>query len=97
MRRLTVTHNPEQNGTAERKNRTLLETARCLLMEANLPNSFWAEAINTANYLRNRLPTKSLNRKTPYELWEEEVPGVSNLRVFGSKVHYLDRDPERGK
>jgi transposase InsO family protein len=59
-RRLTAPYNPEQNGTAERKNRTLLDMARCLLKEFNLPNSFWAEAVNTANHLRNRLPTKSL-------------------------------------
>lgn len=64
-RRLTVPHNPEQNGTAERRNRTLNEMARCLLKESKLPNSFWAEAVNTANYISNRLPTKSLNGRTP--------------------------------
>lgn len=96
-RRLTVPHNPEQNGTAERKNRTLLDTARCLLFEANLPNSYWTEAVNTANYIRNRLPTKSLNGKTPYEAWTGEVPDLSHLRVFGSHVFYLDRDPARWK
>lgn len=51
-RRLTVSHTPEQNGVAERKNRTLLEMARCLLLQSSLPTSLWAEAINTANYVR---------------------------------------------
>ena len=69
VRRLTVPHNPEQNGTSERKNRTLLEMAWCILMQSGLPPGFWAEAISTANYIRNRCPTKSLNGKTPYEAW----------------------------
>lgn len=85
-RRLTVPHNPEQNRTAERKNRTLLDTTRCLLMDANLPDQYWAEAVNTGNYLRNRMPAKSLNGKTPYEEWTGNAPDVSNLRIFGSKV-----------
>lgn len=62
-RRLTVANNPEQNRIAERKNRTLLETARCLLLQSGLPPSFCAEAIATANYLRNRCPTKPLDGK----------------------------------
>lgn len=95
--RLTVLHNPEQNGTAERKNRTLLETTRCLLIEANLSESFWAEAVNTANYIRNRLPTPSLEGKTPYELWKGEIPDYSQFKIFGSHVYYLNRDPGRGK
>lgn len=96
-RRLTVPHNPEQNGTAERKNRTLLDTARCMLMDAELPNHFWAEAVNTANYVRNRMPARSLDGKTPFEAWTGNVPDISNLRIFGSKVYYLDRNPERSK
>ena len=66
-RRLTVPNNPEQNGVAERKNRTLLDTARCLLLESKLPHTFWAEAVNTANYLRNRTPTSRLDGHSPYE------------------------------
>jgi transposase InsO family protein len=96
-RRLTAPYNPEQNGTAERKNRTLLDMARCLLKESNLPNSFWAEAVNTANHLRNRLPTKSLDGRTPYEVWTDKVPDISHFRVFGARVFYLDREPGRGK
>jgi len=48
-RRLTTTHTPEQNGIAERKNRTLVEMSRCLLLQFDLPPSFWAEAVSTAN------------------------------------------------
>lgn len=75
-RRLTVPYNPEQNGKAERMNRTLLDTTRCLLFQADLPQKFWAEAVNTANYVCNRLPSNSLNRKTPYELWNGVAPDI---------------------
>lgn len=96
-RRLTVPYNPEQNGKAERMNRTLLESARCLLFQAKLPHRFWAEAVNTANYIRNRLPCKSLSGKTPHELWTGSAPDVSEMKTFGSRVYFLDRDPGRSK
>lgn len=56
----TTPHTPQQNGIAERKNRTLNEMARCMLLDAGLPTKYWAEAVNTASYLQNRLPTRSL-------------------------------------
>lgn len=96
-RRLTVPHNPEQNGVSERKNRTLMEMARCMLIESGLPPSFWAEAVNTANYIRNRCPSRSLGGKTPFELWTGRNPCVKQFRVFGSKVLFLDRRPGKGK
>lgn len=61
LRRLSTAHIPQQNGVAERKNRTLVESARCMIEEASLLHSFWAEAIATANYIRNRCIFKSLN------------------------------------
>lgn len=94
---MTVPHNPEQNGIAERKNRSLLDTACCLLLQSGLPSRFWAEAVNTANYIRNRCPTKSLEGKTPYEVWNGEVPDVSHLREFGDRVYCLDSNPGKGK
>ena len=97
VRRLTVTQNPEQNGTAERKNRTLLDMARCILIQSGLPPSFWAEAISTANYIRNRCPTRSLNGKTPYEAWTGNISDVSNLKEFGCQFFFQNSNPERGK
>ena len=103
QRRLTVPYNPEQNGTAERKNRTLMEMARCLLIQSGLPPSFWAEAVSTANFIRNRCPTKSLDGQTPYEVWNGRAPNVGFFKEFGSHVIILDRTPgkwkieERGK
>jgi transposase InsO family protein len=96
-RRFTIPHNPEQNGIAERKNRTLLDMARCLMLQSGLPPSFWAEAVNTANYIRNRCPSKSLGGRTPYEVWTGKKPNVSHFREFGCHVFRLDRQPNRGK
>lgn len=67
----TVPYNPEQNGVAERKNRTLCESARSMIFDSNLATTFWGEAIVTACYIQNRLPTKA-TAKTPYELWNKE-------------------------
>ena len=78
----TVLYNPEQNGTAERMNRSLLEKARCMMYEANLSKKFWAEAANTAVYLVNVSPATSTG-KTPEEVWSGKAPDLSHLRVFG--------------
>lgn len=83
QRRLTIPNNPEQNGVAERRNRTLVEAARCLLTQSGLPPSFWAEAMCTVNYVRNRCPTSRLDGRIPYEAWTEEVSDVSELKEFG--------------
>ena len=80
---LTVPKNPEQNGVAERMNRTLVEATRAMLINANLPQKFWAEALSTAAYLRNRSPTKAVSGMTPHELLTGEKPRVDGLRVFG--------------
>jgi len=82
----TVTYAPEQNGTAERKNRSLLEMARCLLIEADLPNKYWGEAVNAANYLQNRLVTKATGT-TPLERWNGTKPNLKNMAIFGSTVY----------
>ena len=63
--------------------RTILETVRSILYHAGLPLSFWAEAVSTAVYIRNRCPTSCLKDKTPYECWHNEKPDVSHFRVFG--------------
>ncbi|CAG4913470.1 unnamed protein product [Colias eurytheme] len=71
-------YTPEQNGTAERMNRTLIEKARCMMLNANLPKVYWAEAIHTAAYLVNRSPTRSLSYKTPEEMWTGMKPKTAN-------------------
>ena len=81
----TNPYTPQQNGMSERMNRTLVEKARCLLFDAGLQKCFWAEAINTAVYLRNRSAVAG-HKKTPYEIWTQKQPDVSHLRIFGSEV-----------
>ena len=76
---LTVPKTPEQNGVAERLNRTLVEMSRSMLIDAKLPKAFWAEAVSTAVYLKNRSPSKSLDNMTPYEAWHGSKPVASNL------------------
>src|ERR1044072_2497163 len=93
---LTTPYTPQQNGVSERKNRTVMEMARCLLNEKNLPKKFCAEAANTAVFLLNRLPTKAIKGKTSFEAWYGFKPLFSNLKVFGcvcfSHVPQVKRD-----
>ncbi|XP_073844139.1 uncharacterized protein, partial [Musca autumnalis] len=92
VRQLTVPHTPQQNGVAERFNRTLVEMARSMLVAANLDESLWAEAVNTAAYLRNRSPTKALDDKaTPYEMWYNKRATVKHLKIFGSTAIALNK------
>ena len=95
---LTVPHCPQQNGVSERMNRTLVESARSMIAYAGLSNIFWAEAISTASYVRNRLPTTALKeRETPYERWYGRKPDVSHFRVFGCMAYAHVPDCERRK
>ena len=65
------------------KNRTLVEMTRCLLHDKELPKNLWVEAANTAVFLLNRLPTKALQQKTPFEAWYGYKPKLQNLKTFG--------------
>jgi hypothetical protein len=95
---LSVARCPEQNGVAERMNRTLVESARAMLSHAGLPNIFWAEAVSTAAYLRNRIPTSAFKRKmTPYERWYSRKPNLDHLKVFGCVAYAHIPDEERKK
>ena len=93
-----VQDSPQQNGVAERMNRTLVESARTMISHAGLPNMYWAEAISTAAYVRNRMTTKAIKEnKTPYERWYGKKPNLSHLRVFGCMAYVHIPDDERRK
>ena len=72
-------------------NRTVVESARSMLSRSNMPNEFWAEAVNTAVYLQNRSPTTALDGITPYESLFNKKPDVTNLRVFGCVDSYVNK------
>ena len=79
-------YTPQLNGVAESINRVLLTKTRALLGHANLDSKFWADAVNTANYLRNISPTRKLDKITPYERWYGSKPKVSHLRIWGCRA-----------
>jgi hypothetical protein len=91
-RQLTVHDSPQQNGVAERLNRTLVEHAWVMLIAKDLPKFLWAEAINYATWLKNRLPSRAIPGTTPYELVHKMKPSLAQAHEFGSivYVHLLD-------
>lgn len=97
QRRLSAPYTPHQNGVAERKNRTLIEKARALLIDANAPLKCWGEAIVTANYLSNRSLNSAIENKTPFELWVGRKPCINHLYVFGCKTFVLIKDSNSHK
>ncbi|KAG8501427.1 hypothetical protein CXB51_003754 [Gossypium anomalum] len=83
VRHLTIRHTLQQNGVAERMNRTIMEKVQCMLSNANLPKSFWAEAASTACFLINRSPSVAIEKKTPQEVWSGNPANYSDLKIFG--------------
>ncbi|GJR43612.1 putative ribonuclease H-like domain-containing protein [Tanacetum coccineum] len=88
---------PQQNGVAERRNRTLIEAARTMLADSKLPTTFWAEAVNTACYVQNRVLVVKPHNKTPYELFRGRTPALSFMRPFGCHVTILNTLDYLGK
>ncbi|KAF0709191.1 hypothetical protein AaE_012946 [Aphanomyces astaci] len=87
--------NQWQNGVAERAHRTLMEMALAMLAHANMSNRWWAEAVNTAAFICNRVLQTTKCVKTPLELFCGHVPTLNNMRVFGCKCFKLVKQPER--
>ncbi|KAJ9557296.1 hypothetical protein OSB04_011910 [Centaurea solstitialis] len=88
---------PQQNGVAERRNRTLIEAARSMLSEANLATQFWVEAVNTACYTQNRSLIVKRFRRTPYELFRNRKPSNEHLHIFGCVCYILNNKDNLGK
>nr|GEV08145.1 hypothetical protein [Tanacetum cinerariifolium] len=89
-RGFSVPRTPQQNGIAERKNKTLIEAARTMLANLLLPIPFWAEAVNTACYVQNRVLVTKPHNKTPYELLHGRTPSIGFMRPFGCPVTILN-------
>nr|GEU42241.1 putative ribonuclease H-like domain-containing protein [Tanacetum cinerariifolium] len=88
---------PQQNGVAERRNRTLIEATRTMLADAKLPVTFWAEVVNTTCYVQNRILVIKPHNKTPYELFNERSHAIGFLRPFGCHVMILNTLDHLGK
>ncbi len=94
---LTIPKISEQNGAAEHLNHTLVEMMSAMLLDAKLPHRFWAEAVSTAAYVRNRSLTSAVVGTTPHQAWFGKKPRVDHLRVFGCTVYVHIPKDERGK
>ncbi|UYV61340.1 hypothetical protein LAZ67_1004471 [Cordylochernes scorpioides] len=95
--RITMPYTPQQNGSAERENRTLIEAARSMIYAKNISLKLWAEAVNTATYVLNRTGPTQIEGKTPYELWFDKKPAVDHLRIFGTECFVHVPDEKRRK
>ncbi|GJW65220.1 ribonuclease H-like domain-containing protein [Tanacetum coccineum] len=96
-REFSVARTLQQNGVAKRKTKTLIEVARTMLADSKLPTTFWAEAVNTACYVQNRVLVIKPHNKTPYELFLGRKPALSFMRPFGCPVTILNTIDHLGK
>nr|GFA23503.1 ribonuclease H-like domain-containing protein [Tanacetum cinerariifolium] len=90
LRQFSVARTPQKNRVTERRNMTLIEVARTMLVDSKLPTTFWAEAVNTACYVQNRVFVVKPHNKTPYELFHGRTPTLSFMRPFGCLVTILN-------
>ena len=82
----SISYTPQQNGVAERKNKSLKEMATCIMEAKTLPPKFWAEAINYESDIHNMVPHNNLYGITPFEAWSGHKPDVTHFKFFGSKA-----------
>ncbi|GJR56053.1 retrovirus-related pol polyprotein from transposon TNT 1-94 [Tanacetum coccineum] len=97
LRQFSIARTPQQNGVAERRNRTLIEAARTMLADSKLPATFCVESVNTACYVQNRVLVVKPHNKTPYELFHGRTPTLSFMRPFGCPVTILNTIDHLGK
>ncbi|GKC44282.1 zinc finger, CCHC-type containing protein [Tanacetum coccineum] len=94
VHQVTAPYTPQQNGIAERKNRTLMDMVNSMMSYSGLSSGYWGEALLTACYILNRVPSKR-SIKTPYELWNQRTPKLDYLRIWGCRA--IVRLPESKK
>ncbi|KAF1332536.1 Integrase catalytic core protein, partial [Globisporangium splendens] len=98
VQQFTPPYTPQLNGVAERMNRMLVESARCMIEHAGLSKRYWGEAVTTAAFLRNRCPTRATSHdKSPHEVWTQKKPLLKNLKVFGCHAYVHVPSEKRSK
>jgi transposase InsO family protein len=97
QRQTTVAYTPQQNGVAERMNRTLMESVRSMLFGAKLPEKYWGYAVVAAAYVRNRCWSQRLKHKSPYMVLYQKAPDLRNLKVFGCVCYAQVPEAKRNK
>ena len=83
---MTPPRTPQWNGVSEWRNQTLLDMVRSMMSHSDLPISFWGYALETATFLLNRVPSKTVE-KTPYEIWNGKPPSFSFLKIWGCEAY----------
>jgi hypothetical protein len=96
-RQFSVARTTQQNGVVERKNRTIQEMTRTMLMDSKLTDIFWTQAVHTTIHIQNKVMLRNNTDKTPYELWKGRPTNVKHFRVFGSKCYIKREDGRMGK
>lgn len=95
--RVTAPHTPQQNGVAERANRTIASKARAMLIQSGLGTSYWHRAIHHTVFLDNETITSALHlQKTPHEMWYKQKPKIDHFQPFGCLAYRLIRKEMRG-
>jgi hypothetical protein len=96
-RQFSIARTPQQNGVVERKNKTVQEMARTMIMDSKLTNIFWTQAVHTTIHIQNRVMLRNNTDKTPYKLRKGRPTNVKHFRVFGSKCYIKIEDGRMGK
>lgn len=93
----TAPYSPQQNGVAERMNRSIFEKVRCLLFDAGLPKSFWGEAMYAAVDIINILPNNATDNLSPNEIWFGKKSEMNKIKIFGCKAMVMVPNEKRRK
>ena len=86
-RELSIPYNPQQNGVAKRKNRSIIEVLNFMIHDQDIPMHLWEEAVKTIVYVHNRFSHNSVGNKNPEEMFSGEKAEVSHLKIFGFSMY----------